>query len=127
MQNRLLYEYAVIRLVPQVDREEFINVGVILYCGKEKFLGVKLHLDEAKINVLSPSIDISCVEKNLNSFKIIVEGGPHSGPIGQFDLAGRFRWLTATRSTIIQTSKVHVGLSYRPQDCLEKLFEEMVL
>src|SRR5690606_18076655 len=109
-----------------VEREEFINVGLILYCAKQKFLGVKIQLSSTKLHCLAPELEEAEIKINLSSFEKIAHGGINAGPIGQLDLAGRFRWLTATRSTILQCSKVHSGLSDNPAQCLDRLFSEMV-
>ena len=127
MQDNQLFEYAVIRVVPAVEREEFLNVGVVLFCAKQKFLKMKYMLDEARIRNFSSKLDINEIKTYLESFERICEGNADSGPIGTLPMAERFRWLTATRSTIVQTSKVHPGLSADPNAMLEKLFSEMVL
>lgn len=126
MQDNLLFEYAVIRIVPQVEREEFINVGVILFCTKQKFLDCKIHLDEERIRHFSPSVDIQDIVTHVDSFRKICTGGPNGGPIGKLTLAERFRWLTATRSTVVQTSRVHPGLCKDPGEMLSHLFEQLV-
>jgi hypothetical protein len=108
MQEMNLFEYAVIRIVPRVEREEFLNVGVILYCSKQKFLQTKSHLNANRLSALcGDSVDVEELEQNLSAFAKISVGGKEGGPIGELDLASRFRWLTATRSTVLQTSKVH--------------------
>jgi hypothetical protein len=122
-----LFEYAVIRIVPRVDREEFINVGIILYCKKPAFLQCLYHLDKEKIRTLCKDLDCNEVEEYLLSFKRICEGTKDSGPIGQLDLALRFRWLTATRSTVVQTSKIHPGFTIDPEETLKKLYGQLVL
>lgn len=122
-----LFEYAVIRIVPKVEREEFINVGVILYCAKMKFLKVLITLNEDRIRAFNEKIDLQEVKEHLESFKQISEGGKNAGPIGKLDTASRFRWLTATRSTIVQSSKVHPGLCNDPEGTLKKLHEQLVL
>ncbi len=127
MPSKETYEYAIIRLVPKVEREEFLNVGVILYSKKKSYLGIKYALDTEKIKALSSDLDISMVEDYLNAWELICSGSPEGGPIGKFDLGGRFRWLVAARSTIIQSSKTHPGLSDDPAATLEKLFERYVL
>ena len=127
MQENHLYEYAVIRVVPKVEREEFLNVGVILYARKQKFLGTIYHLDVHRLQAFSPELDIAVLELNLQSFKKICEASPDAGPIGKLDIASRFRWLTATRSTILQSSKVHPGFCGNPQATLQRLFEQLVL
>ena len=127
MQDKQLFEYAVIRVVPRVEREEFLNVGVILFCKKLQFLGTKFQINEKRIKNFCAEIDIQILEEHLNTFERICRGDKDSGPIGQLPLAERFRWLTATRSTIIQTSKTHPGFCKDPSETLAKLFEQLVL
>lgn len=127
MQERSLFEYAVVRVVPRVEREEFINVGVVIYCKKEKYLQVKFHLNEDRLIQLYPGLDVDVVKQNLSSFERICKGSRDGGSIAELDAPSRFRWLTATRSTIIQTSKVHPGLCCKASDTLEKLLQEQVL
>lgn len=128
MQEMNLYEYAVIRVVPRVEREEFLNIGVILYCSKQKFLQTKSHLNENRLKALcGDSVDVEELEENLSAFAKISLGGKDSGPIGELDMASRFRWLTATRSTVLQTSKVHPGFCIDPAEKLEQLYAEQVL
>lgn len=127
MQENHLFEYAVIRIVPRVEREEFLNVGVILYSRKEEFLQTVFHLDKIKLNPFSDKLDIDEIENHLLAFERICNGGSDSGPIGQLDMASRFRWLTATRSTVVQTSKVHPGFCDKPGEAIQKLFNQLVL
>ena len=127
MPEQLLFEYAILRVMPRVEREEFINVGVILYCAKRKFLEVKFVCDAQRISAICGSLDQEELKQHLNSFSLIARGGKAGGPIGQLDLPSRFRWMTATRSTVVQTSKVHPGLCTDPADTLEKLYRRMVL
>ena len=126
MQDRHLFEYAVIRVVPRVEREEFINVGVILLCSKQKFLKMMYGLDHARITTFAKELDLSELEENLQSFQRISEGGKDAGPIGLLDAASRFRWLTATRSTVVQTSKVHPGFCVDGEDTLVRLYDQLV-
>ncbi|WP_256012281.1 DUF3037 domain-containing protein [Desertivirga xinjiangensis] len=127
MQEDLLFEYAVIRVVPRVEREEFINVGVILFCSKQKFLQTRFVLKEERVLSLHKEVDIEQLKENLWSFERICKAGSDSGPIGKLTHAERFRWLTATRSSVVQCSKVHPGLCKDAQETLEKLFEQLVL
>jgi len=128
MQEKDLFEYAVIRVVPRVEREEFLNVGVILYCAKQKFLRAIYKLDTAKLHAIcGPDADIDDIENNLRSFMMIADGGKKGGPIGELDLPSRFRWLTATRSTVVQTSKVHPGFCEDAGETLNRLFSQLVL
>jgi len=127
MPENHLYEYAVLRVVPRVEREEFLNVGVILCDAKSGFLGVKIYLSREKILALDPDADIDMIQLNLNSFEKICDGKSNGGQIATMDLASRFRWLTAVRSSIIQTSRPHPGLTKDLTKTLQKLFEESVL
>jgi hypothetical protein len=122
----LLFEYAVIRVVPRVEREEFINVGVIVYCPKQKFLKAMLHLDDARISALAPTLDLDCLKDNIASLERITSGDLNGGPIARLDQPSRFRWLTATRSTVVQASKVHPGLCVDAEATLMKLFKQLV-
>lgn len=126
MQENHVFEYAVIRVVPKVEREEFINVGVILYCGPLKFLQTKITLNKERVMALSKDAECEELEAYIHSFERISAGGTGSGPIGKLPPAERFRWLTATRSTMVQTSKVHPGLTANPQEMLDRLFEQLV-
>lgn len=127
MQENHLYEYAVIRIVPKVEREEFINVGVGIFSKSTRFINMRYHLDKNKLKAVCPDCDPEEIEKNLESFKRICAGEIDAGPIGQMDAASRFRWLTATRSSVIQTSQTHPGFSKDLEKTLNSLFEEMVL
>lgn len=127
MQENYLFEYAVIRVVPRMEREEFLNVGVVLYCGKRKFLECRYHLDEGRLLAFSPSLDPEELQEHLNAVDAICKGAECRSPIAKLDAASRFRWLTATRSTVVQASKVHPGLSPDPAATLDKLFQELVL
>ena len=122
-----LFEYAVLRVVPRVEREEFCNVGVVLYCRPLGFLQCRFHLDEARLRALGgPALDLDELQARLGAFQRICEGRRYGGPIGQFGVAERFRWLTATRSTVLQTSAVHPGLCLDPAATLDRLFEQLV-
>ena len=126
MQETHSFEYAVIRVVPRVEREEFLNVGVILYCRTHKFLQTRIHIDENKLLTLSNRIDLGELGNHLDAFEAISKGAALGGPIAKLDIASRFRWLTAVRSTIIQTSRVHPGICSDPAEKLDKLFEQYV-
>ena len=127
MQDKQIYEYAVIRIVPRVEREEFLNVGIILYCSKQGFLQAKYQLDKEKLAVFSNSLEYEDLEKYLQTWERICTGGKTAGPIGILPIASRFRWLTATRSTIVQTSKVHPGFCSDAQETLNHLYSQLVL
>lgn len=127
MPEKLLFEYAVIRAVPRVEREEFINVGVILYCSAKRFLDIRFLVNEAKLSALCEACSLPEVTERLSAFTKICEGAKDGGSIAMLPAASRFRWLTASRSTVIQTSKVHPGLCIAPDETLMKLFEQLVL
>lgn len=127
MQENNLFEFAVIRLVPRVEREEFINVGVILFCKKKDFLKVLYTINKPKINAFSVDFDLEEFKGHLEAFNEIALGSERSGPIGELETAERFRWLTATRSTILQTSKVHPGLCKDLEEALKRIYTEQVL
>jgi len=126
MQEQHSFEYAVLRVVPKVEREEFMNVGVILYCQSLSFLDALFTLDESRLFALSPGIEMDEIRKHLAAFCNICKGGPEAGPIGKLDMGSRFRWLTATRSTVLQCSKVHPGLSSDPAETLKNLHSRLV-
>ncbi|WP_153799324.1 DUF3037 domain-containing protein [Foetidibacter luteolus] len=128
MPENNLFEYAVIRIVPRVEREEFLNVGVILYCRSRNFLATKVTLNPERFATFSQAVDVEEIQKYLHAFEQIAAGSKDAGPIGQLDKASRFRWLTATRSTVLQVSKVHPGLCPgEPLEALEKLHRQLVL
>lgn len=120
------FEYAVIRVVPRVEREEFMNVGVILYSQSLGYLDAIFTLDENRLRALSPGLEIIEIKKHLSAFCEICKGSPEAGPIGKLDMGSRFRWLTATRSTVLQCSKVHPGLSDDPALTLKNLHTRLV-
>jgi hypothetical protein len=126
MQEKHLFEYAIIRVVPRVEREEFFNVGVIVYCADQNFLQTKFELNKEKLLVFSDEVDIEELAKRLYAFGQICKGTTEGGSIAKLPIASRFRWLTATRSTIVQISPVHPGLCEDAQETLEKLYVELV-
>ena len=126
MPEKHLFEYAVIRVMPRVEREEFLNVGVILYCPALGFLQTVYELDASRLHAFAPDLELPELEERLQAFKRICAGGAAAGTIGQLPLASRFRWLTATRSTIVQTSKVHPGLCADAQQTLARLHAQLV-
>jgi len=121
------FDYAIVRVVPRVEREEFINAGVILYCLTQRFLGARVALDPQRLRALYPDADVELVQGHLDSIPRVCAGGRNAGPIGQLPQKERFHWLVAPRSTILQTSPVHSGLCADPQAALEALFARMVL
>lgn len=121
------YDYAVIRVVPRVEREEFINAGVILSCPAQDFLAARLHLDRARLLALDAAVDAELVEQYLAIIPQVCRGDAGAGPIGRLPARQRFHWLVAPRSTIIQTSSVHSGLCEDPEAALAHLMRTMVL
>ena len=126
MPEQFRYDYAVIRVVPKVDREEFINAGVILSCPDRSFLEARIKLNESRLLALDPSLDLEMVRTHLATIPKICEGGDDAGPIGRLPQRQRFHWLVAPRSTIIQTSPVHTGTCSEPAAALERLVAKMV-
>lgn len=127
MHDKHLFEYAVLRIVPRVEREEFINVGVILFCPSQGFLQVLFTLDEKRLLNFNKEIDLQQLESYFLAIEKICKGRKEGGIIGQFSLSSRFRWLTATRSSAIQSSKVHPGFCTNPREKLIQLHKELVL
>jgi hypothetical protein len=113
-------------VVPQVEREEFVNAGVILFSRTRRFLGCRIELDEKRLRALAPAIDLPAVQAQLDLIPAVCAGGPAAGPIGELDQAERFRWLASPRSTVIQTSPVHNGLCHDPQQALDELYAKLV-
>ena len=126
MESKRLFEYAVIRIVPRVEREEFMNVGVILYCAEANFLGVRIQVNIERLQAFAPKLSIAEVEASLQSLMRISQGDSSAGAIAQYNTAERFRWLTAQRSTIIQCSCVHPGLCADAATTLQHLFQQLV-
>lgn len=126
MHDLCSYDYAIVRVVPRVDREEFLNVGAIVSCVERDFLDARIELDELRLLSLDSTVDVAQVRDNLASIPVICRGGPQAGPIGKLSPRERFHWLVAPRSTIIQTSRVHMGRCADPGTLLEKLMQRMV-
>ncbi|MBD1397763.1 DUF3037 domain-containing protein [Pontibacter sp. JH31] len=127
MQERHLFEYAVIRVVPRVEREEFLNVGVILLCSAQGFLQIRYTLNEERLRAVFGNLDMEELPARLRAFEKVCAGRREGGPIGQLGIASRFRWLTANRSTIVQISAVHPGMCIDAKETLEKLHRDLVL
>lgn len=126
MLDKNLYEYAIIRLVPKVERGEFINIGVILMSKKSNFLSMKFAIDADRLKVFSTDLDIEMIQEYLYAWEKVCKGGIEGGKIGELEIRVRFRWLTANRSTIIQSSPVHPGFCENPANQLEVLFNKFV-
>ena len=127
MQELHLFEYATIRVVPRMEREEFINVGVIVFCKKKRYLKSLHLLPHQKLEAMAPTLDVAEVSQYLTALQLICAGEKAGGIIATLDTPSRFRWLTATRSTVVQTSKVHPGMCSNLDAELEALFRKMVL
>ena len=126
MLESCLFDYAVIRLVPRVEREEFINVGVILSCPARKFLDARIELDAPKLKAFAPALEPDAIRNYLSAIPKICAGDEAAGEIGRLPQRARFYWLTAQRSTIIQSSPVHTGFCTDAREMLERLFDVMV-
>ena len=126
MRDHYPYDYAVFRVVPRVEREEFVNVGVIVSCLAKNFLEARFELDEQRLAVLDSTLDVEAIRAHLATIPTICAGGEQAGPIGQLSQRERFHWLVAPRSTIIQTSPVHTGSCKDPIEVLEHLLNTMV-
>jgi hypothetical protein len=121
-----VFEYALIRVVPRVERGEQINAGVVVLCRQRRFLGARVHINDARLRAFAPDLDIEAVRELLDHIPLVCAGGAAAGPIGELPIYERFRWLIAPRSTIVQPSHVHCGLSADPARTLEHLFAQLV-
>ena len=126
MRDHYTYDYSIIRVVPRVEREEFVNVGVILSCPAKKFLEARIELDEQRLIALYPALDLEPVKAHLETLPAICAGGPDAGPIGELPAPRRFEWLTSPRSTVIQMSPVHTGWCHDPAAAIESVLDSMV-
>ena len=126
MPENKIYEYAVIRLVPKVEREEFFNVGLIMFSKREKYIRFEFHLCTEKFQSMKSKLGFDSISQNLTNFKQVAGGEKEGGPIAQLDIPERFRWLTAVRSSVIQTSRPHPGKTKDLDETFERLFEELV-
>ncbi len=126
MPARSSFDYAVVRVVPRVERGEFLNAGIILFCRVRRFLGARIGLDERRLQLLYPDLDAAALRDNLDAIPLICAGGKGAGPIGQLPQAERFHWLVAPRSAVVQTSPVHSGLCTDPETMLDHLIDALV-
>jgi DUF3037 family protein len=126
VQDHYTYDYAIIRVVPRVEREEFVNVGVIVSCPARSFLEARIELDEQRLMALDSTLDVESIRGHLAAIPAICTGGEQAGPIGLLSQRERFHWLIAPRSTIIQTSPAHTGCCKSPTAVLEHLLDTMV-
>jgi Protein of unknown function (DUF3037) len=124
--DRHSFNYAVVRVVPHIEREEFMNVGVILSCQAFNFLNAAFEVDEKRLAAFAPRLDVSELQSHLEAIRLVCEGGDRGGHIGHLPRRARFDWLVAPRSTIVQTSAVHAGLCSDPRQTLEHLLRKIV-
>jgi len=120
------FEYALLRVVPRVERGEFINAGVVLYCQEARFLGARVHLDPERLRALDPHLDPETVLAHLEVACLVCAGGPEAGAVGLMPPVQRFGWLVAPRSTVVQPSPVHTGLAEDPEEAIEHLLRVMI-
>jgi hypothetical protein len=126
MPKRYPFDYAIVRVVPRVDRGEFLNAGVILFSSTAAFLGARIACDHKRLKALAPGIDTAMIDSYLDSIPKVCAGTADAGPIGALAQRARFHWLVAPRSTIIQTSPVHSGVHHDLDAAMESLFEKLV-
>ena len=127
MPEKHLYEYAVIRFVPKVEREEFLNIGIVLFSKQARYLNAIYVLNEQKLRVFSTEVDMECLKNALQVFDKVCQGKKEGGSIALMEIPDRFRWLTAVRSACIQTSRPHPGFSMNLDATLQQLFKVLVL
>ena len=121
-----LFEYALLRVVPRVERGEFINAGVVLHCSEANFLDARVYLDHRRLSVLDPELDYDSVLAHLEAARLVCSGERRAGTIGLLPRSQRFGWLVAPRSTVVQPSSVHTGFAADPEEALEHLLQAMV-
>jgi hypothetical protein len=121
-----MYDYAIIRVVPRVEREEFVNVGAIVSCGSQKFLAARIELNEQRLLAIDRTVDLATIRNHLAVIPLICAGGKAAGAIGQLPHRERFHWIVAPRSTIIQASRIHTGFCNNLDGALDRLMETMV-
>ena len=126
MHERFVFDYAIVRVVPRVERGEFLNVGVILFCPTAGYLRSRIELDRARLDAFAPHVDVAAIESYLDVIPRICAGGGEAGSIGELPQRARFHWLVAPRSTIIQMSPMHSGVNHDPEAALEGLFRKLV-
>jgi hypothetical protein len=120
------FDYAVVRVVPRVEREEFLNAGIILFCLERHYLSARVHVDEARLRALWPEVDIEIVRRHLEAIPAVCQGNSDAGPIAKLSQRERFHWLVSPRSTMIQVSAVHSGLCEAPELAIDQLFQQLV-
>ncbi|MFI6576017.1 DUF3037 domain-containing protein [Nocardiopsis sp. NPDC050513] len=124
--DRAVFEYALVRVVPRLERGECVNAGVVVYCQERAFLAARTALDERRLLAMDPQVDVAGVRRALEAFEVMCAGGAAAGAVGRERPGQRFRWLTAPRSTIVQTGPIHGGLTVDPAAEVERLLERLV-
>ncbi len=127
MHTSASFDYAVLRIVPRVERQEFLNVGVLVFCRERRYLEARVHLDEPRLLALSPQLDLKLIRQHADAVVRICQGDETAGPIAKSSQSERFHWLTAPRSTMLQTSPVHTGICADVDGILARLFSQLVL
>ena len=120
------YDYAVLRVVPRVERQEFVNIGIIVFCREKRFLEARVNLDETRLRALWPELDVEMLRQHADSAVRIAAGDASAGPIAQLSQSERFHWLTSPRSTMLQTSAVHTGICSETEALVERLYGQLV-
>lgn len=120
------YQYALLRAVPDVERGEAVNVGVVVFSRRHDYLGLRTHIDEARLRALHPGLDVDALRRYLDGVHAVVNGDPTGGAVAQLPPSDRFGWLTAASSTIVQPSPIHTGLCHNPEALLDRLFQRLV-
>jgi len=120
------FDYALLRVVPRVERQEFINAGAVVYCPEKQFLGARIHLDRDRLRALWPEVDVTLVEQHLDAVRRICDGAPEAGAIAKLSQRERFHWLTSPRSTIVQPSPVHTGVCESTEGMLDRLEKQFL-
>ena len=120
------FDYAILRVVPRVERQEFINAGVVVFCRERRYLDARIHLDEGRLRALWPAADVELVRQHLEAVPLICAGDPSGGPIARLSQSERFLWLSAPRSTILQPSPVHTGVLEETEGLLDRLARQVL-
>jgi len=124
--EREVFQYAILRVVPDQERGEALNVGVVLHCRRRAFLGVAVGVDEARLRALDPALDVPAVARHLDGLRRVADGDPGAGPVAAMDRSDRFGWIAAPSNTIVQPSPVHTGVCDDPAAALERLARRLV-
>jgi hypothetical protein len=126
VREKASFDYSILRVVPRVERQEFINAGIVLFCRERRYLDARIHLDETRLRALWPEMDIELVRQHLQAIPLICAGDPAAGPIARLSQSERFLWLIAPRSTILQPSPVHTGVLEETNGLLDRLAQQLL-